>query len=78
VDQMLSSLRMAPLLSGYRGSAPTDVPALKDLLYRVNAMVEDLPEVAELDLNPVFVRNEGDGVVAVDVRMKLTPIGTRS
>jgi acetate---CoA ligase (ADP-forming) len=78
VDQMLSSLRMAPLLSGYRGSAPTDVPALKDLLYRVNAMVEDLPEVAELDLNPVFVRDEGDGVVAVDVRMKLTPIGTRS
>lgn len=78
VDQMLSSLRIAPLLSGYRGSAPTDVPALKDLLYRVNAMVEDLPEVAELDLNPVFVRRDGDGVVAVDVRMKLTPIGTRS
>ena len=78
VDQMLSSLRMAPLLSGYRGSAPADVASLQDLLYRINAMVEDLPEVAELDLNPVFVRREGDGVVAADVRMKLTPTESRS
>jgi acetate---CoA ligase (ADP-forming) len=78
VDQMLSGLRMAPLLSGYRGSAPADVTALQDLLHRINAMVEDLPEVAELDLNPVFVRTDGDGVVAADVRMKLTPTGRRA
>jgi acetate---CoA ligase (ADP-forming) len=73
VDDMLSTLRMAPLLTGYRGSPPADVPALKDLLFRINALVEDIPEVAELDLNPVFVRRDGDGVVAVDVRMKLVP-----
>jgi acetate---CoA ligase (ADP-forming) len=37
-------------------------------------MVEDLPEVAELDLNPVFVRPDGgQGAVAVDVRMKVAP-----
>ena len=71
VDDMLTDLRMAPLLTGYRGAPPADVTALKDLLFRVNAMVEDLPEVAELDLNPVFVRPDGQGVVAVDVRMKL-------
>jgi acetyl coenzyme A synthetase (ADP forming)-like protein len=73
VRDMLVDLRMAPLLTGYRGSPPADVGALKDLLYRINAMVEDLPEVAELDLNPVFVRPDGQGVVAVDVRMKLAP-----
>jgi acetate---CoA ligase (ADP-forming) len=73
VRDMLVDLRMAPLLTGYRGSPPADVTALTDLLHRINAMVEDLPEVAELDLNPVFVRPEGEGVVAVDVRMKLTP-----
>ena len=78
VDQMLSTLRISPLLRGYRGSAPADLGALQDLLYRVNAMVEDLPEVAELDLNPVFVRTDGAGVVAADVRMKLTPVGRRS
>jgi acetate---CoA ligase (ADP-forming) len=73
VDEMLSDLRMAPLLRGYRGSAPADVRALRDLLFRINALVEDVPEVAELDLNPVFVRDDGQGVVAVDVRMKLVP-----
>ncbi len=71
VDDMLDGLRMAPLLRGYRGAPARDVPALKDLLHRIAAMVEDLPEVAELDLNPVFVRSEGDGVVAADLRMKL-------
>jgi acyl-CoA synthetase (NDP forming) len=73
VDEMLEDLRMAPLLRGYRGEPPADVAALRDLLFRINAMVEDLPEVAELDLNPVFVRADGSGVVAVDVRMKLVP-----
>jgi acetate---CoA ligase (ADP-forming) len=74
VRDMLLDLRMAPLLTGYRGSPPADVRALKDLLYRINAMVEDVPEIAELDLNPVFVRPDGRGVVAVDVRMKLSPV----
>ena len=72
-DEMLASLRMRPLLEGYRGSPPADVPALKRLLHRIAAMVEDLPEIAELDLNPVFVRPEDQGVVAVDMRMKVTP-----
>jgi acetate---CoA ligase (ADP-forming) len=73
VDDMLDALRMKPLLLGYRGSPPADVSALKDLLHRVNAMVEDIPEIAELDLNPVFVREEGAGVAAVDVRLRLVP-----
>ncbi|MDX1621660.1 MAG: acetate--CoA ligase family protein, partial [Nitriliruptorales bacterium] len=70
VDEMLGGLKTEPLLRGYRGAPPMDVDALKDLLYRVNAMVEDLPEIQELDLNPVFVRP--DGVAAVDVRMKVS------
>jgi len=73
VDNMLRQLKMAPLLTGYRGSPPADVTALKEVLHRVGAMVEDLPEVAELDLNPVFVRTDGQGVVSVDVRCKLRP-----
>jgi acetyl coenzyme A synthetase (ADP forming)-like protein len=71
VEDMLDQLRMKPLLTGYRGAPPADTAALTDLLHRVNAMVEHLPEVAELDLNPVFVRPAGEGVVAVDVRMKV-------
>jgi acyl-CoA synthetase (NDP forming) len=73
VTEMIDGLRMRPLLTGYRGSEPIDLGALHDLLYRINAMVEDLPEIAELDLNPVFSRP--DGVVAVDVRCRVTEAG---
>jgi len=68
---MLRSLRSYPLLTGYRGSSPLDVEALADLLCRVSAMVEDIPEIAELDLNPVFVREHGAPVA--DIRLRLIP-----
>ncbi len=77
VAEMLDGLRMRPLLDGYRGSEPADVDALVDLLHRINAMVEDLPEVAELDLNPVFVRPRGNGTAAVDVRLRVATPGPR-
>ncbi|MPZ71749.1 MAG: GNAT family N-acetyltransferase [Nitriliruptorales bacterium] len=69
VDDMLTSLRGYPLLTGYRGSDPVDVEAFKALLFRLSAMVEAVPEISELDLNPVFVRRRG--VAAVDARVKL-------
>jgi acetate---CoA ligase (ADP-forming) len=69
VQEMLESLRGYPLLTGYRGSPPVDVHALKELLFRLSALVERVPEIAELDLNPVFVRRRG--VAAVDARIKL-------
>ena len=70
VDEMLRSLRGWPLLSGYRGSPPLDVEALQRLLFRVSEMVEEVPEIDELDLNPVFVRRRG--IAAVDARIKLS------
>ena len=75
VEEMLDQLRMKPLLEGYRGSPPADVAALTDLLHRIGALVEDVPEVVELDCNPVFVRPDGEGVVAVDVRIRVAPRG---
>ena len=69
VDEMLAGLRGYPLLTGFRGSDPVDVAAFKALLFRVSAMVEVVPEIAELDLNPVFVRRRG--VAAVDARIRL-------
>ena len=70
VDEMLHSLRSYRLLTGYRQSPPLDVAAFAELLHRVSAMVEDIPEIAELDLNPVFVRRHG--AVVADVRIRLT------
>ena len=69
---MWRSLRAAPLLTGYRGAPAVDTAALEDLLLRLGRLAEDLPEVAELDLNPVLAGP--DGVIAVDVKLRLAPV----
>src|SRR5207248_1988906 len=69
---MWRSLRVAPLLTGYRGAAGADTAAVENLVLRLGRLAEDLPEVAELDLNPVLAGPEG--VVAVDVKLRLAPV----
>jgi acyl-CoA synthetase (NDP forming) len=66
---MVGDLRCAPLLYGYRGAPPCDVAALEELLVRVGRLVEDVPEIAELDMNPVRVSE--NGAVAVDVKVRV-------
>ena len=68
IEDMLRSLRSYRLLTGYRGAPPLDVGALRQVLHRVSALVDDLPEIAEIDLNPVFVLQKG--AVAADVRIR--------
>jgi acyl-CoA synthetase (NDP forming) len=68
IEDMLQSLRSYRLLTGYRGAPPLDVGALRQVLHRVSALVDDLPEIAEIDLNPVFVLQKG--AVAADVRIR--------
>ena len=70
-DRLIGSIRSAPLLRGYRGGPPADLGALRDLLLRVSRLADDLPEVTELDLNPVIAR--ADGVFVVDARIKARP-----
>jgi len=67
--ELMSSIRMAKLLEGFRGSPPTDTQALEDLLLRLSVLVEDIPEIAELDLNPVKVMPQGEGYWVVDARI---------
>jgi acetyl coenzyme A synthetase (ADP forming)-like protein len=57
------------LLAGFRGATPADREAVEDLLLRVSQLAEDLPEVAELDLNPVFAGPSG--CVIVDARVRI-------
>ncbi|WP_431933210.1 GNAT family N-acetyltransferase [Nonomuraea jabiensis] len=68
---MIGELHCAPVLHGYRGSPPVDVPALADQVIRIGRLLEDLPEVAELDLNPVIVTPEG--AATVDARIRVAP-----
>jgi len=68
---MIGKLRAAQLLDGYRGSPPGDKEALIRVIQQVSALVEIVPEMLELDLNPVKVLEPGRGIVVVDGRMRI-------
>jgi acetate---CoA ligase (ADP-forming) len=68
-DEMIRGLATFPLLDGYRGRPRADVAALRDVVLRLGALAEDLPEVAEVDLNPALVGT--DGVRLVDARIRV-------
>jgi len=70
-DRMLARLRSLPLLTGYRGSPPRDVESLKDVLLRFSALIEDLPEIDQIEVNPIMVLNEKEGCSAVDARVRV-------
>lgn len=70
---MIDELKGARLLEGYRGSPPRDRDALAELLVRASLLAAALgPRLAEMDINPVFVRERGQGVVAADALIVLT------
>jgi acetate---CoA ligase (ADP-forming) len=74
--EMVRELKTYPLLTGFRGSAPVDVSALEEGLLRVSAMVEDLPQIAELDCNPFVVHETGATIL--DARMRVTAVEPRA
>ena len=66
-NEMIDELKAAPLFAGYRGRPALDRAALADTLVRVSLLIADHAErIAEIDINPVFVGNAGQGVVAAD------------
>ena len=77
VDEMIGEVKAAKMLQGYRGAPPGDIPALKELMQRLSALVEEVPEIVELDLNPVKVLEPGKGAVVVDTRMRVRSVPQR-
>jgi acyl-CoA synthetase (NDP forming) len=69
--EMIEELKTYPLLRGYRGGPAYDVAALRDVVLRVSALVEDVPQIAEMDCNPVIVHPHG--VSIVDARVRVEP-----
>jgi acetyl coenzyme A synthetase (ADP forming)-like protein len=67
--EMVLGIRGARLFQGYRGHPPADVAALEDVLLRVSRLVEEVPEISEVDLNPVFALPPGQGCRIVDARI---------
>jgi len=69
--EMIKEIKGYPLLEGYRGQEPGDVPFLEDLMLKVSDFVDKNPEIKELDLNPIFAYKSK--AVAVDARVILEP-----
>jgi len=73
--EMIRELKTYPLLTGFRGSVACDVAALEEGLLRVSAMVEDIPQIAELDCNPFVVHESGATIL--DARIRVTAVAPR-
>ncbi|WP_280668615.1 MULTISPECIES: GNAT family N-acetyltransferase [unclassified Kitasatospora] len=76
VAALVREVRAAPLLFGWRGADPVDTDALEELLLRVSRLVDDLPEVASVDLEPVVVAPHG--LTILGARVRLAPLPVRS
>ncbi len=74
-DALLFQTRARPHLLGSRGRPAADLPALRDLLLRVSQMADDVPEILEMDLNPVIALPAGRGYAIVDARIRVGRAG---
>jgi len=72
-SEMVREIRGFRLLEGYRGHPPADVKALEEVLLRISLLVEEIPEITELDLNPIFALPPGQGCQIVDARIRVEP-----
>jgi acetyl coenzyme A synthetase (ADP forming)-like protein len=74
-SEMIRGLKTYPLLTGFRGAPACDVAALEEGLLRLSTMVDDLPQIAELDLNPFMVHEQGATIL--DARLRVTAVEPR-
>ncbi len=68
---MLQEIRAKALLDGVRGAPAADKEAIVDTLLRIGQLVQDFPEILELDINPLTVFSEDQGAIAIDMRLVL-------
>ena len=69
IDEQIEKTKVSELLKGYRGEAPCDIDEVKEAIKRVARLTLDFPEISELDINPIFVYEEGSS--ALDIKIKL-------
>jgi acyl-CoA synthetase (NDP forming) len=69
--QMVRETKGYQLLQGYRGQPAADVEAIEEVLLRLSRLVEEIPEIAELDLNPIFALPPGQGCKIADARIRV-------
>jgi acetyltransferase len=70
-QNMMEETKSYALLEGVRGQSKSDIDSLREAIIRISHLVWDYPEISELDINPILVYEEGEGVSALDVKMTL-------
>ncbi len=70
-QRMIRQIRAFKVLTGVRGNLPCDIPAIEEALLRLSCLVCDVPEISELDINPLIVHPEGQGCSVADSRIML-------
>lgn len=68
-DEMLHGIRGRKLLEGYRGQPAADEAAIREVLLRVSQLVDEVPEIDDLDINPMVVMAPGQGARVLDARI---------
>jgi acyl-CoA synthetase (NDP forming)/RimJ/RimL family protein N-acetyltransferase len=69
VADLVRTVKAAPLLFGHRGAREADVDALQDVIARISCLADDVPEIADLELNPVVVAERGATVLGASIRL---------
>ncbi len=69
---MVRETKAYAMLKGVRGEPPADVASVVNVLLRLNQLVQDIPEIVEMDINPLFVYEEGEGCIALDVKVVIS------
>jgi len=70
--EMIREIKGYPILGAFRGQQPADMDAIVDIVLKTSQMVTDLKDISELDLNPIFVYDQGKGAKTVDARVVLS------
>ena len=71
-QEMMQEIKMYRILKGLRGEKPSDISAIREAILRLSQLVTDFPEIVEMDINPLLVRETDGGAMAIDSRITLT------
>ncbi len=69
--EMIGEIKAVKLLKGTRGEDPSDIDSIIEIILKVSQLVTDFPEIMEMDINPLFVRRQGEGSIAGDARIRI-------
>jgi len=70
-SEMVKEIKTIKLLEGTRGENPSDIDSVVEIILKVSQLVTDFPEIIEMDINPLFVKRQGEGSIAGDARIRI-------